>query len=288
MFVLEITHLIKRYGNVQAVSDVSLTVRAGEIVGLLGPNGAGKSTTIRAAVGLVRPDSGQVRIGGRDLRQDPIGTRAVLGYLPDVPNLYPRLTGWETLDFIGDAYRLAPTEKVRRAEELVDLFGLADVMGKQVETYSHGTQQKLAWAMALLHDPQLLILDEPTVGLDPANSRLIRDVLGLLRGRGCAILLSSHLLRLVEEVVDRIAMMQAGRLVATGTLAELQAQAGTGDGRELEELFLTLTGQEQEAADLARRAAGYLVPGARDADRAGPAASGEDARRTPGNGGRPI
>lgn len=239
--MLELIGLTKRYRNVTAVEDLTLTVRPGELVGFLGPNGAGKTTTIRMAVGLIRPDSGRVRICGREMAADPVAARTCIGYIPDVPHLYPRLTGWETLDFVGDAYRLDPREKVRKAEELVELFGLQDVMGRQVETYSHGTQQKLAWAAALIHDPRVLFLDEPTVGLDPANARLVKDVMLRLKGQGCAVLMSSHLLTMVEEVADRLALIQGGRLVAGGTLAELRQRAGVGGESSLEALFLSLT-----------------------------------------------
>lgn len=245
--MLVLQDLAKSFGKVVAVAGVSLEVRPGEVVGFLGPNGSGKTTTIRMAVGLLRPDRGRSLIGGHDVHREPLAARSLLGYLPDVPNLFPRLTGWETLDFIGDAFRLPPAEKVHRAREWVELFGLEEWMGRPVEAYSHGTQQKLAWAATLLHEPQVLLLDEPTVGLDPANTRLVKDVIRLLRQRGCAVLLSSHLLALVEEICDRVVMISRGRLVAAGALDDLRRQAAAEGHANLEEMFLALTGAGGQA-----------------------------------------
>ncbi|HWI61496.1 MAG TPA: ABC transporter ATP-binding protein [Symbiobacteriaceae bacterium] len=255
--MLDIQYVSRSFKKVLAVDNVSLSVAPGEIVGFLGPNGAGKTTTMKLAVGLLRPDRGRVLVCGHDVQIAPAQARTVLGYIPDVPALYPRLTGWETLDFVGDAFRLEPAEKIRKAHELVDLFGLGEWMTRQVETYSHGTRQKLAWAASLLHDPQVLLLDEPTVGLDPANSRLIKDVIVLLKQRGCAILMSSHLLPMVEELADRMVMISRGRLVAEGTLAQLRESAAAAGHVSLEEMFLKLTG----TAEQSEKAAGLLGKG---------------------------
>ncbi len=257
--MLMISQLSKSFRKVTAVDNVTFQVNPGEVVGFLGPNGAGKTTTIKTAVGLLRPSAGSVSVCGHNVHTQPIEARQVLGYLPDVPALYPRLTGWETMDFVGDAFRLDPQEKVRRAHQLVELFGLEEWMGRQVETYSHGTQQKLAWACALLHDPQVLLLDEPTVGLDPVNARLIKDVILLLRQQGKAVLMSSHLLAMVEELCDRIVMISKGRLVAEGTMADLRQKAAAAGHGTLEGMFLALTGaedQSQRASDVLGRRPG--------------------------------
>lgn len=255
--MLALQYVSRSFKKVIAVDNVSFAVEAGEIVGFLGPNGAGKTTTIKMAAGLLRPDRGRVLICGFDVHKDPTPARSALGYIPDVPALYPRLTGWETLDFIGDAFRMNPAEKVRKAHELVDLLGLEEWMSRQVETYSHGTRQKLAWAATLLHDPKVLLLDEPTVGLDPANARLIKNVILLLKQKGCAILMSSHLLPMVEELADRIVMISRGSLVAEGTLSELREKAMEAGHTGLEEMFLRLTGASEQSG----KAAGIVGKG---------------------------
>lgn len=231
--------LQKRYGDAVAVDDVSLTVMPGEIVGFLGPNGAGKTTTIKMLVGLLRPTAGISRIAGFDLQREAMAARARLGYVPDQPNLPEKLTARELLDFIAGLYQLDRADARRRGEELLALFDLADRTNDLVGSYSHGMRQKMALTAALLHQPQALLLDEPTVGLDPRSARLIKDVLRQVATLGSAVLMSTHILEIAERMCDRVVIINQGRVIASGTLDELRA--GRGDS-SLEDIFLALTG----------------------------------------------
>jgi ABC-2 type transport system ATP-binding protein len=244
--LIELRQLTKRYGEKTAVDDVSLDVFGGEIFGFLGPNGAGKTTTIKAVVGLLQPTSGTVRVAGHDIQQDPLQAKAASGYVPDEPNLYPKLTGRELLRFVGDLYGVPAAQVDRRLEELLRLFDLTAVADDTIDSYSHGMRQKTSLAAALVHDPKVLVLDEPTVGLDPKSARLIKDILRQLAERGAAIFLSTHILEIAERMCDRIGIIHQGRLIAAGTMAELRAM-GKGEGR-LEDIFLTLTGGAEDAA----------------------------------------
>ena len=239
--------LRKTYGEHQAVKGVDLTIGRGEIVGFLGPNGAGKTTTIKMLTGLLKPTMGRAAILGHDIERDPLAAKACFGYVPDTPNLYGKLRGWEYLRFMARLYRV-PTERAeRRAAELLRLFDLSDAASDLIEGYSHGMSQKMALAGALVHDPQVLFLDEPTVGLDPRSARLIKDLLGQLRARGVAVLLSTHILEIAERLCDRVTIINRGEIVAAGTLAELRAgRAGDGPG-SLEDIFLELTGGAEHA-----------------------------------------
>src|SRR6266540_4197339 len=186
--------LRKTYGAVEAVAGVDLAIGPGEIVGFLGPNGAGKTTTIKLLTGLLRPTAGRAAIMSHDVQRDPIAAKARFGYVPDTPKLYGKLRGWEFLRFMGRLYRVRPTDAEHRAADLLRLFELEDAANDLIEGYSHGMQQKLALAGALVHDPQVLFLDEPTVGLDPRSARLIKDILLRLRDRGATVFLSTHIL----------------------------------------------------------------------------------------------
>jgi ABC-2 type transport system ATP-binding protein len=231
--------LRKTYGKLEAVRTVSFTLQPGEIVGFLGPNGAGKTTTIKMLTGLLQPSAGRALIQGHDVQLEPILAKAAFGYVPDTPNLYAKLTGWEFLVFMSRLYRVPPDQAERRGRELLRLFQLADAANDLLEGYSHGMQQKMALAGALIHDPKVLFLDEPTVGLDPKSARLIKDILYQLRERGAAIFFSTHILEIAERMCDRVMIIDKGQIVAGGTLAELRAGAA---GQSLEDIFLSLTG----------------------------------------------
>jgi ABC-2 type transport system ATP-binding protein len=236
--------LRKTYGDHVAVKGIDLTIGQGEIVGFLGPNGAGKTTTIKMLTGLLRPTAGSAAILGHDIERDAIAAKAAFGYVPDTPNLYGKLKGWEYLRFMARLYRV-PTERAeRRAGELLRLFDLTSAASDLVEGYSHGMSQKMALAGALIHDPRVLFLDEPTVGLDPKSARLIKDLLIQLRARGTAVFLSTHILEIAERMCDRIVIIYQGDVVASGTLEELRRQRGEGS---LEDIFLSLTGGAEYA-----------------------------------------
>jgi ABC-2 type transport system ATP-binding protein len=236
--------LRKVYGAHEAVKHVDLLIKSGEIVGFLGPNGAGKTTTIKMLTGLLKPTAGQSSIMGHDIQREPVAAKACFGYVPDTPNLYGKLTGWEFLRFMGRLYRVPQAQAERRAGELLRLFELNTAASDLIEGYSHGMQQKMALAGALVHDPQVLFLDEPTVGLDPRSARLIKDLLSQLRDRGTAVFFSTHILEIAERMCDRVVIINNGEIVASGTLAELRARQGEGS---LEDIFLRLTGGAEYA-----------------------------------------
>ncbi len=243
--LIELQHLVKRYGDKTAVGDVTLEVHAGEIFGFLGPNGAGKTTTIRVIVGLLQPTSGTVRVGGYDVQAQPLQAKAICGYVPDQPNLYAKLTARELLRFVGDLYGVKRTQVAHRIEELLRLFDLTAAGDDPIDSYSHGMKQKTALAAALMHDPRVLVLDEPTVGLDPKSARLFKDILRQMADRGAAVFLSTHILEIAEHMCDRIGIIDRGRLIAVGTMEELRA-LGKGE-RSLEDIFLSLTGGAEYA-----------------------------------------
>ena len=250
MPILELTQVVKdfAYGFVprrrRILHGVSLAVEPGEVFGFLGPNGAGKTTTIRMMVGLLEPSGGQVLLGGHDLARAPEAAKALLGYVPDQPFLYDKLTATEFLRFVGGLHGLKRAECGRRADPLLDQFGLAEQAGELVETFSHGMKQRLALAAALIHRPRILVLDEPMVGLDPQGALELRRLLARLAADGVTIFLSTHSLAVAEELCGRIGIVDQGRLVALGSLAELRAQAlpdSTG-AASLETVFLDLLG----------------------------------------------
>jgi ABC-2 type transport system ATP-binding protein len=244
--LIELSNLIKRYGDKTAVDNVSLEVYGGEVFGFLGPNGAGKTTTIKMIVGLLQPTSGTVKVAGIDVQAQPLPAKASSGYVPDTPNLYAKLSGRELLRFVGDLYNLDRKQVLQRTDELLRMFDLAAVADDTVDSYSHGMQQKASLACALMHDPKVLVLDEPTVGLDPKSARLIKDILRQMAERGAAVFLSTHILEIAERMCDRIGIINKGGLVAVGTMDELRALGKTGEV-SLEDIFLGLTGGAEEA-----------------------------------------
>ena len=242
--LIKTTGLVKRFGDKAAVSGVDLDVCGGEIFGFLGPNGAGKTTTIKMICGLLRPTAGNAYVGGFDIQQQPIAAKSILGYVPDEPLLYDKLSAREFLSFVADLYNVPARQAERRAEELLKLFDLSHDADNLIESFSHGMRQKTAIAGALMHDPRVLILDEPTVGLDPKSARLIKDILRQLAERGAAVFLSTHILEIAERMCDRIGIIDHGNLIAAGTVEELRAGQA---GQSLEDIFLALTGGAEYA-----------------------------------------
>jgi ABC-2 type transport system ATP-binding protein len=243
--LIETKNLVKRFGDKVAVNNVSFDVHGGEVFGFLGPNGAGKTTTIKAIVGLLQPTAGTVKVSGYDVQTQPMQAKASSGYVPDTPNLYMKLTARELLRFVGDLYELKRDKIDDRIAELLRLFDLTDVRDDLIDSYSHGMKQKIALAAAIIHDPKVLVLDEPTVGLDPKSARLIKDILRQLADRGAAVFLSTHILEIAERMCDRIGIIDRGNLIAVGTMEELRS-SGSGGG-SLEDIFLSLTGGAEEA-----------------------------------------
>jgi ABC-2 type transport system ATP-binding protein len=239
--VILVEDVVKRYGGFTAVDGVSLEVAEGEIHGFLGPNGAGKTTTIRIIAGLLKPTSGRVVINGHDLAREPEKAKASLGFIPDRPFLYEKLTAGEFLRFHGGLYAMDEGETARRADEMLEIFELTRWRDELVESFSHGMKQRLVMSAAFLHRPRAVLVDEPMVGLDPRGARLIKDVFRAMAARGVAILMSTHTLEVAEEMCDRIAIILKGRIIASGTVEELKRMAGTRD-EELTPVFLKLTG----------------------------------------------
>lgn len=239
-WMIEADNVTKRYGDVVAVDRLDLKVKRGEIFGFLGPNGAGKTTTLRMLTGLLRPTSGRIRVGGFDLADDPLGARAQMAYLPDTPYLYDKLTGREFIHFVAGLYRI-PTERVEaRLVELLPLFELDGRADDLIEGYSHGMRQKTLMISALIHEPKVYFLDEPTVGLDPRSARLMRDIFRQLGDRGITVMLSTHILEIAERMCDRIAIIHRGHRIALGTIDELKRIAKKNE--TLEDIFLEVTG----------------------------------------------
>ena len=245
--MIEIEGLSKSFGEHAAVSGLDLTVAPGEIFGFLGPNGAGKTTTVRMLTGLIRPTSGRARVAGFDVAERPIEAKRAMGLVPDEPFVYPKLTGAEYLRFVGELYGARLDEMKRRVPELLEMFELGPWGGELLESYSHGMRQKLVLAGILLHEPKVLVLDEPMVGLDPKSGRLVKDIFRRLAQRGTTIFMCTHVLEIAEKLCDRVGIMIEGRMIACGTLTELQAQGRGGGGTDLESIFLGLTGGEEYA-----------------------------------------
>lgn len=239
--MIELIDLVKRYKDFEAVKGVRLDIPAGEFFGFLGPNGAGKTTTIKMLVGLLKPTSGTVKIGGHDLGQDPMAAKSILGYIPDRPFIYEKLTGREYLGFIADLYGMDPKEADERADRFLSFFDLMEAEDALVEGYSHGMKQKLIISGALLHDPKVLIVDEPMVGLDPKGARQVKQLFTDLCQRGAAVFMSTHSLGIAQAMCHRIGIIQKGEVTALGTVEDLRRKAQK-DHEHLEDIFLELTG----------------------------------------------
>jgi len=242
--------LTKTYGRVHALDGLDLEVEAGQVHGFLGPNGAGKSTTIRMLCGLLRPDAGRIHVAGIDLMADPLGVKRSIGVLPEETNLYERLTGEEFLVFAGQMYGLPRDETYARAESLLDLMELTEDRKKLIVDYSMGMRKKVALASAMIHRPKVLFLDEPFNGIDPISVRAIRNVMRHLIERGCTIFITSHVMEVIERLCTRVAIINQGRIVGEGSLAQLRAMAHADSGTSLEDVFLTLVDARAEPETL--------------------------------------
>ena len=246
--MIRLTGLSKQYGSFVAVDDIDLHVPEGELFGFLGPNGAGKTTTLRMIAGILKPTAGTVQIGGVDLAVDPIRAKAKLGFIPDRPFIYEKLTGAEFLRFVAGLYDQHGAQVEHRARELLALFDLEEWRDELVESYSHGMRQKLIIASAFVHRPEVIVVDEPHVGLDPKAIKILRDLFREYAARGHTIMMSTHTLATAESLCDRIGIIVQGKITALGTMDELRTSASSG-GTGLEEIFLKLTG-ENAARDL--------------------------------------
>jgi ABC-2 type transport system ATP-binding protein len=237
--MIELTHLSKKFGDLLAVDDLTLTVGRGEFFVVLGPNAAGKTTLIRLLAGLLKPTAGTARVAGFDVQSDPLEARRRLAYVPDLPFLYEKLTPWEFLRFTGHVFQMSESRIQQASRALVARFHLDPFAGKPIEGLSQGTRQRVAIVSALLHEPEVLVIDEPMVGLDPRHVRVAKDVLQERARAGATVFLSTHQLSVAEELADRIGIMHRGRLIAVGTGRQLREQAGAPGA--LEDVFLALT-----------------------------------------------
>jgi ABC-2 type transport system ATP-binding protein len=243
--MIETIQLCKNYDGKPAVIDLNLSIRGGECFCFLGPNGAGKTTTIKMLAGLLIPTSGTARVAGRDIQTMAVEAKRAIGYIPDRPYLCEKLSGRDFFTFVGDLFGIGRAEQARKLEYYFDLFRLREAVDQFIENYSHGMRQKLVFATALMHDPEVLIVDEPMVGLDPQSARTIKTLLRQEVQAGRTVFLSTHTLSVAEELADRIGVIHHGRMLFLGTIAELRERLAR-DG-SLEELFLLLT--EEDAPD---------------------------------------
>jgi ABC-2 type transport system ATP-binding protein len=251
--VISARALSKQFGQLLAVDRLDLEVARGEFFAFLGPNAAGKTTTIRMLTGLLRPTAGDVRIGGFDMHREPAKAKALLAYVPDFPFLYDKLTAVEFMQFVGDIFRMERKAIVRETGDLFERFHLTDYRHELTENLSHGTKQRLVIASALLHDPQVFIIDEPMVGLDPMHARIVKQEFRERSRAGMTMFLSTHQLSVAEEVADRIGIIHHGKLIALGTVDELRRQSG--EGGALEKVFLTLIDAEEALREKQQAAA---------------------------------
>ena len=239
--MIRLESLTKTYGKFVAVDNIDLHVPRGTMFGFVGPNGAGKTTTLRIIAGSMRPTAGRIWLGGDDVVADPMAAKARLGFIPDRPFLYEKLTGAEFLQFVAGLYGQDGEVVEKRIDELLEVFELSRWKHELIESYSHGMRQKLIISSALIHRPECIVVDEPMVGLDPKAARLLKDILRQFVDRGGTVLMSTHTLDIAETMCDKIAIIHAGKIVAQGTMAELREQTAAGNA-SLEELFLKLTG----------------------------------------------
>lgn len=236
--MLKIEHLTKIYGDKKAVDDLSLHIAPGEIYGFIGHNGAGKTTTIKACCGILQADSGKIYIDGVSVQENPLAAKAKIAYIPDNPDLYEFMTGIQFLNFIGDIFSVKPQTRQERIRKYADLFEITDDLAQPISAYSHGMKQKLAVISALLHEPKLLIMDEPFVGLDPKASHILKDLMRELCNNGGAIFFSTHVLEVAEKLCDKVAIIKNGKLIKSGTMEEVKGDAS------LENVFLELEGEQ--------------------------------------------
>jgi ABC-2 type transport system ATP-binding protein len=238
--MIELHHIVKVYGNHTALHGLDLSVPTGEIFGFIGPNGAGKTTTIKIIGGIMAPTAGTVQIAGIDLARDPVAAKQRIGFIPDRPYLYEKLTGLEFMQFTADVYGVSPARFQEKAFGLLEMFALADWGEELIESYSHGMKQRLIMCAALLHDPQVLVVDEPMVGLDPMAIRMVKNLFRELAAKGITVFMSTHTLAVAEDICDRIGIIHRGRLIAQGTLDDLRRDIA-GGAPDLEAVFINLT-----------------------------------------------
>lgn len=232
--MLRISHLTKTYGSKTAVSDLTLHIAPGEIYGFIGHNGAGKTTTLKACCGILPFDQGEILVDGISVKADPLACKKRIAYIPDNPDLYEFLTGFQYLNFIADVFAIPKDERKRRIDQYAEVFSLTGDLGQPISSYSHGMKQKLAILSALIHKPRLLMMDEPFVGLDPSASHQLKTIMRELCNQGCAIFFSTHVLEVAEKLCDKVAIIRGGKLVAAGSMEDVKGDAS------LEEVFLEL------------------------------------------------
>jgi len=238
--MIELHNIAKTYGSYTALHQLNLSVPAGEVFGFIGPNGAGKTTTIKIIGGILAPTEGTVRIAGIDMARDPVAAKQRIGFIPDRPYLYEKLTGMEFLQFTADVYGVTHAVFQEKAFTLLEMFALADWGEELIESYSHGMKQRLIMCAALLHDPEVLVVDEPMVGLDPVAIRMVKNLFRDLARKGVAVFMSTHTLAVAEDICDRIGIIHRGRLIAEGTLDDLRKDI-KGGASDLESVFINLT-----------------------------------------------
>lgn len=247
---IKLSSLSKSYGKqAAAVKDLNIDIPKGELFGFLGPNGAGKTTTIKMLTGLLEPTGGTAEINDINMWEKPLEAKKHIAYVPDEPNLYPKLTGWEYIQFIASVFRMRKETFQKKADELLNIFGLDERANELIESYSHGMKQKIAITGALIHEPDVLFLDEPTVGLDPKSARNLKDLLTTLCKQGMTAFVSTHILEIAEKMCDRVGIISEGEIIALGSMDELRAHEGK-EGESLEDIFLELTGDEGDEATI--------------------------------------
>jgi ABC-2 type transport system ATP-binding protein len=246
--MIQLLNLTKHYGKLAAVDQLNLEVSAGEIFGFLGPNGAGKTTTIRTMMGILKPTAGQILLGEYDVIKEPEKAKAISGFIPDRPFIYEKLSGSEFLAFVGKLHRIENKRLATRSAELLDHLELTAWKDELVESYSHGMKQRLVVCAALIHEPRILIIDEPMVGMDPKGARTLKDLFRSLAANGTTVFLSTHSISVAEEICHRIGIIQKGRLIACGAMADIHRQASNGNGLNgnLESVFLELTRENED------------------------------------------
>ena len=238
--MIELKFLTKKYGDYKAVDDLNLFVKKGEIFGFIGPNGAGKTTTIKMIGGILAPTAGSVTVAGIDIQKEPEKAKRKIGFIPDRPYLYEKLTGREFLKFTADLYGVPADIFNKKAQQNLEMFSLADWSDELIESYSHGMKQRLIMSAALLHDPEVIIVDEPMVGLDPMAIMMVKDLFQRLAHRGVTVFMSTHTLAVAEDICERIGVINKGHLIASGTTADLRRKANVTDA-DLERVFINLT-----------------------------------------------
>ncbi len=247
--IIKFDSIHKEYGDFTAVKEITLEIAKGELFGFLGPNGAGKTTMIRMLTGIIRPTSGRINIGGYDLYKDPLKAKAMIGYVPDRPYLYEKLSPVEYFEFMGGLYNVKKERIKEISEKMLKLFDLWEKKDELIESFSHGMKQKTAMIAAILHDPEILVVDEPTVGLDPRSIKLVKEYFKNLTNEGKTLFLTTHTLSVAEDLCQRIAIIRHGEIAALGTLTQLQEQAKL-PGNDLEAVFLKLTEEENEKVNI--------------------------------------